>query len=220
MYSTLNAERSRKNLTWKEISEKTGLSDGGGLSRYLNALLASDFVIKYVPFGYGKREEHYKLADPFCLFYLHFYEAINGRNDEYWQQNLSSQFVTVWRGYTFENVCFNHIPQIKQALGITGVSADASAWSRRQDDKEGIQIDLLLSRDDNVINMCEIKYYSDDFVVKNDYYRKLLHRQEVLIGEVSKKNIVRNTLITTFGLKKNEYSGIFTNVITLEDLFK
>ena len=212
--STRNAGYTRK-----EISERTGFSDGGGLSRYLNALVTSDFVAKYVPFGFGKREEHYKLTDPFCLFYLHFREVIDRGDDEYWQHNLAAQSVVVWRGYSFENVCFNHIPQIKKALGISGVTTSASAWSKREDDEEGAQIDLLLLRNDNVLNMCEIKFYGDDFTVTGDYYRKLLRRQEILMKEVNKKTVVRSTLITTFGLKKNEYSGVFTNVITLKDLF-
>lgn len=212
--STRNAGYTRK-----EISEKTGFSNGGGLSRYLNALVTSDFVVKYVPFGFGKREEYYKLTDPFCLFYLHFREAIDKGDEEFWQHNLTAQPVVVWRGYSFENVCFNHIPQIKKALGISGVTTSASAWSKREDDEEGAQIDLLLSRNDNVLNMCEIKFYGDDFTVTGDYYRKLLRRQEMLMKEVNKKTVIRSTLVTTFGLKKNEYSGIFTNIITLKDLF-
>ena len=214
MLSTRNA-----GFTRKEISERTGFSDGGGLSRYLNALVTSDFVVRYVPFGFGKREEHYKLIDPFCLFYLHFREAINSGDEEYWQHNLAAQAITVWRGYSFENVCFNHIPQIKKVLGISGVTTSASAWSKREDDEEGVQIDLLLLRNDNVLNMCEIKFYGDDFNVTAEYYRKLLRRQEILMKEVNKKTVVRSTLITTFGIKKNEYSGVFTNVITLDDLF-
>lgn len=205
--------------TRKEISERTGFSNGGGLSRYLNALVTGDFVVKYVPFGFGKREEYYKLTDPFCLFYLLFREAIDRGDDEFWQHNLTAQPVVVWRGYSFENVCFNHIPQIKKALGISGVTTSASAWSKREDDEEGAQIDLLLSRNDNVLNMCEIKFYGDDFTVTGDYYRKLLRRQEMLMKEVNKKTVIRSTLVTTFGLKKNEYSGIFTNIITLKDLF-
>ena len=205
--------------TRKEISQKSGMSDGGGLSRCLDALISSDFVTKYVPYGYSKREEHYKLIDPFCLFYIHFREVINGRNNSYWQENLSAQTVVVWKGFSFENVCFNHIPQIKKALGISGVATSTSAWSKRDDDKEGVQIDLLLSRNDNVMNMCEIKYYGDEFKVSNDYYRKILHRQETLRESVSPKMVIRSTLITTFGLKRNEYSGVFTNVITLDDLF-
>ena len=30
---------------------------------------------------------------------------------------------------------------------------------------------------------------------------------------------IHSTLITTFGLKYNEYSGAFTNVIDMDDLF-
>ena len=32
--------------------------------------------------------------------------------------------------------------------------------------------------------------------------------------------IVRNTLVTTYGIDKNEYSSVFTNIITLDDLFR
>ena len=206
--------------TRKEIIEKQGASNGGRLSRNLNALIASDFVIKYVPFGFSKKEEHYKLIDPFCLFYLRFVKDWNQENDKYWQQNVVSQPVSIWRGFAFENVCFNHIEQIKRALGITGVISSASAWSKRDDDKEGIQIDLLILRKDNVINMCEIKYYGGEFTVKKDYYRKLLRRQEMLMEEVSPKVSIRSTLITTYGLEHNEYSGIFTNVVLLDDLFE
>ena len=206
--------------TRKEIIEKQGASNGGRLSRNLNALIASDFVIKYVPFGLSKKEEHYKLIDPFCLFYLRFVKDWNQENDKYWQQNVVSQLVSIWREFAFENVCFNHIEQIKKALGITGVITSASAWSKRDNDNEGTQIDLLISRKDNVINMCEIKYYGGEFTVNKDYYRKLLRRQEMLMEEVSPKISIRSTLITTYGLEHNEYSGIFTNVVLLDDLFE
>ena len=206
-------------FTRREISDKLGVSDGGRLSRNLNALIASDFVVKYVPYGLGKRESHYKLVDPFCLFCLHFVEGTTRTNPQFWQQNATSQPVSIWRGYAFENVCFNHIDQVKIALGISGVITESSAWSKRADDEAGMQIDLLIDRNDNVVNMCEIKYYSDDFVVDNDYYRVLLRRQDMLAKSVSRKKSVRNTLITTFGLVQNKYSSVFTNVITLDDLF-
>lgn len=48
--------------------------------------------------------------------------------------------------------------------------------------------------------MCEIGYYSDDFVVDKDYYRILMRRQDTLAKSTSRKKSVRNTLITTFGL--------------------
>ena len=205
-------------FTRSEIANGIDVKDGGRLSQSLNALIASDFVVKYIPFGKGKRE-HYKLVDPFCLFYLHFINKKEKLEENFWQQNITSPQITSWRGYAYENVCFNHIQQIKKALGISGVITNHSAWSKRKDDTEGIQIDLLISRNDNVINMCEIKYYSSDFTVDKAYYQVLLHRQELLSKEIAPKVSIHSTLITTFGLSYNEYSGIFSNVITLDDLF-
>lgn len=205
--------------TRTEIVENVGIQDGGTLSQSLNALIASDFVVKYIPFG-KRNKEHYKLVDPFCMFYLRFVDKKMKINENFWQQNISSQQISSWRGFAYENVCFNHISQIKKALGISGVITTHSAWSKRSDDTEGTQIDLLVLRNDNVVNMCEIKYYGDEFMVDKEYYRALLHRQELLAKELSPKVSIHSTLITTFGLSYNEYSGIFTNVITLEDLFR
>ena len=67
--------------------------------------------------------------------------------------------------------------------------------------------------------MCEIKFYGAKFTVNKDDYLTLLSRQEILMAKVSPKLTIRSTLITTYGLTQNEYSGIFTNVITLDDLF-
>ena len=74
-------------------------------------------------------------------------------------------------------------------------------------------------RKDNIINLCEIKFYSDDYTVSKEYYRRLLQRIKNIQPLVNKKCAVRNTLITTFGLKKNEYSSAFSDVIVLDDLF-
>jgi len=205
--------------TRKEITEKLKISDGGTLTKQLNALLASDFVLKYVPFGLSKREEHYKLLDPFCRFYLHFLLGRSGINEEFWQQNMTSPSMIAWRGYAFENVCFHHIPEIKRALGISGVISSTSVWSKKGGDEEGSQIDLLIERNDNVVNMCECKFVNDDFVVDKNYYRILLRRPEYLREFVSRKASVQSTLITTFGLKRNEYSSAFVHVLTLDDLF-
>ena len=185
----------------------------------MNALVVSDFVMKYIPFGMSRKQEHYRLVDPFCIFYLRFVQDRQEMSDRFWEQNSKSQPVVVWRGIAFENLCFRHIRQIKAALGISGVASRQSAWSKRADDTEGTQIDMLIDRNDNVVNMCEIKFYSDEFVVGREYYRTIMRRQEILSQEISKKSVIHSTLITTFGLVYNEYSGVFSQVITLDDLF-
>ena len=212
---------SRRNAgyTRDEIAAYLEISNGGTLSVILSALVASDFVIKYVPFGLSKRKVHYKLVDQFCLFYLKFVEGHDSLSEGFWLQNLSSQNIVTWRGLAFENVCFNHISQIKNALGISGVKTTQSAWSKRGDDEEGAQIDLLISRADNIVNLCEIKFYNDLFTVDGDYYRVMMHRQSLLEPYLKRGMGIHNTLITTFGLFRNKYSGVFTNVVTLDELF-
>lgn len=206
-------------FTRKQITEALHITDGGTITRTLKALIASDFVEKYLPFGLSKRDYHYKLVDPFCLFYLHFVKDQKTTNEKFWQQNTSLQSLSSWRGFAFENVCFNHVEQLKKSLGISGVNTQVSAWSKRSDDKEGTQIDLLLIRDDNVVNMCELKFYSGEYEVDNAYYKTLFNRETILQKEISPKVTIRSTLVTTFGLKQNEYSNVFSNVILLEDLF-
>lgn len=204
--------------TRKEIIENTDAKDGGILSENLEALIASDFIIKYVPFGMGKREEHYKLIDPFCIFYLKFVKDRNRIENGFWQQNVTSHSISAWRGFAFENVCFNHINQIKKALNILGVYSQQYAWIKK-DSEEGTQIDLIIERNDNIVNMCEIKFYSDEFVVKEDYDRLLRSRRSILAEKIKKKYVIHSTLISTYGIKNNEYRWSFDSVITLDDLF-
>lgn len=212
------AKRS-KGYTRKGIVKETGYSDGGTLSKSLNALIASDFVVKYAPFECTKREEHYKLVDPFCIFYLRFVEKKDSIMNGFWVQNVDAQPIVTWRGYAFENVCFNHISEIKRALGISGISSTESAWTKTGEGEKGTQIDLLILRKDNVVNMCEMKFYSDKFVVDKDYEEVLRNRQRVLYEKLPKKNTIHNTLITTYGIKENEYRWSFEKVITLDELF-
>ncbi len=210
----------RLGYTRGEIAAGLGISNNGKLSEDLEALITSDFVVKYIPFGYSGKQEHYKLVDPFCLFYLHF---INRKKYSayYWTENISSGTVVSWRGFAFENVCFNHIGQIKAALYIAGVGSSQSAWSPRNNDgKDGMQIDMLIDRADNVINLCEIKYYSDVVCPDKNMYLTMISRKNMVEQMVSRKKTVRNTLITTFGIRKNEYASVFTNVITIDDLFR
>jgi len=206
--------------TRSEIAKKTGIKQGGGLSKMLEALIVSDFIQAYVPFGQSKRAVHYKLVDPFCLFYLRHVSNQN-RPDGFWQQNQSSPSILSWQGIAFEDICLMHIDQIKKALGIYGVSTRQSSWALPGNDgADGTQIDMLIERDDNVVNLCEMKFYKNDFAVDKAYDRTLRNRLALLQQHLPKRVAVHMTLITTFGLAYNEYYGAFQQVITLDDLFE
>ena len=207
-----------RGLTRQELIETIGVSNGGTLSQNLRALLASDFIIKYVPFGESKKNVHYKLVDAFCMFFLKFVDKYNALNESFWLDNITSPQIVIWRGFAFENLCFQHIKQIKAALGIAGVSSSQSSWTKHASDT-GTQIDMLIERKDNVINLCEMKFYSGEFIVNKDYYKNMLNKQTLLAEGISSKMAIHNTLITTYGLQYNEYSSIFVNVLTLENLF-
>ena len=206
--------------TRSELLGKLKMKDGETFTKCLKALIASQFVEKYIPFGEKENCWHYRLADPFCQFFLRFVMDSPNEEEDHWSQILNSQPVVTWRGLAFENVCRNHIPQIKKALGISGVSVRASGWIKSAEESEGTQIDLILLRRDNIVNICEIKYYHDQFQVDNDYHRILLRRAGLLAEQLPPVFSVHNTLITTFGLKPGKYSSVFTDVITLDDLFE
>ncbi len=159
-------------------------------------------------------ESFYRLVDPFLPFCLRF--GSNRGESRFWSLNLDSQKTTVWKGLPFENVCFAHMEQIKASLGAGEVYAEASPYQGKED---GHQVDLVLKRKDNVINLCEIKFHSSEFAVSKEYYLQVNERKN-RIAEISpKKWAVRNVLISAFGLKKNEYSSAFANSLTLDDLF-
>ena len=208
-----------RGYTRKEIIETDGFSEGTRLTDALRALIAGDFVIRYVPFGFSGREIHYKLSDPFCVFWLHFLAASKTNSANFWQSLQQSPRGNAWNGLAFEQVCFQHVEQIKKKLGISGIRTNESSWILRNEKTGGAQIDLLLDRSDNVINACEIKYTATDFRVTQDDYRLLLHRDALLRESVPRRKTIQNILITTFGLADNEYSGIFSDVVTLDDLF-
>ncbi|MBO4690872.1 MAG: ATP-binding protein [Paludibacteraceae bacterium] len=210
----------RKGYTRENIAKGTQLSCNGDLSKWLKALAASDFIVSYVPFGESVRNVHFRLIDPFCLFYLKFVDGQIEMDDAFWMNNVDSPKINNWRGFAFEDLCLRHVDAIKRALQIAGISSSQSAWTVSGDDEqEGTQIDLLISRKDNVVNMCEMKFYSEEFAVTAGYHKKLVHRTNILQPHLSRKTVIHSTLVTTFGLTYNQYSGDFTNVVTLADMF-
>lgn len=202
-----------------EISQLTGIPTGKALSETLRALEASDFIELYQPFENNKRNKQYRLIDPFCLFYL---DQVEGRNRKanFWRDNENMAALNPWRGRAFENACLSHAEQIKSALGVGGVASDNAPWTLRgMDGEKGMQLDLVINRSDRVVNLCEMKFVTGEFEVKNDYEMKLRERIQWMVEHVSRRHNVQMTLVTTYGLKFGIHSGIFQRVVTLDSLF-
>ncbi len=130
--------------------------------------------------------------------------------------------VRAWSGLAFEQVCFNHLKQIKNALGIGGVYSTSTIWhNKEKNNQKGSQIDLVIDRRDGVINLFEIKFSINPFTITKSYDLNL-RTKTANFREIKKTSKdVFLTKISTFGLTKNEYSrSIIQNEITMDDLFK
>lgn len=205
--------------TRTEIAAAVGQSDGGAFSKKLKALEESDFIVSYRPYDAEKYETLYRLTDPFCLFYLRFVDNKPASNS-FWQDNEHSATIRTWRGLAFEELCMLHVPQIKRALGIVGVASRESALTLRHDENhDGAQMDMIIDRSDNVVNLCEMKFYADDVEIDKEEDRKLRHRISMLTATLNRRQSLQTVLITSFGLRQGMYSGIFVRTVTLDDLF-
>lgn len=206
-------------FTREEIAKTTGLSLGGGLSNTLKALTESDFIMRYTPYNESSKVEYYKLIDNFCLFWLKYVEP-NNSDSCFMIDNITSDVMKSWRGVAFEEVCWQHITQIKKALEIGEVKSSISAWNVKGDDiQNDAQIDLLITRADNVVNLCEIKFTSGEYIVSKEEESKLRNRIEALKKTLMAKQTVHLTLVTTFGVAYGKYAGIVQKQVVMDDLF-
>lgn len=209
----------KSGLMRKELREGLIHQNGGGLTTLLKGLVAGNFITKYRNFNGSKRDIYYRLTDPFCLFYLTFMDGNKTTDERFWSNNLHTGSLNSWRGLAFENLCFSHIAQIKEKLGIAGVYTEVQPW-RSKAIEGGAQIDMLIDRADNVINICEMKFSSDDFEITRVYDKELRHKLSVFSSETNTRKSLHLTIVTTYGLKRNEYSGRVQSLVTMDDLFK
>jgi uncharacterized protein len=211
-----------KGLTRAEIIKLTNITNGGGLTKVLRELEASSFITAYLPYGKLKRESLYRLTDEYSLFYLKFIKNNTDFKQTTFLKIIKSGEYHSWSGYAFESLCLKHVDQIKLALGIPSVHTQESSFIiKGSKNNSGSQIDLLIDREDRAINICEMKYVSDDFKLTKEYATTLRKRRENFKFFTKTKKHVFTSLITTYGMDHNEYSlGLIDNIVTLEDLFK
>jgi uncharacterized protein len=209
-----------KGLTRTEILEKTELSNAGSTTRILEELEESGFILKYIPLYNKNKESLYRIIDYYTLFYIQFIEKRKATTNTFLTISKLPNW-SIWQGLAFENICFQHILPIKQKLGISGVNTQEASWYKKGNSEEkGTQIDLLIDRDDAIISICEMKFTNDSYVISKEYAEHLRKKITVFRANSKTKKTIFMTMITTFGLKKNEYAyELIQNEVVLEDLF-
>ncbi|MCD2423115.1 ATP-binding protein [Niabella pedocola] len=212
-----------KGLTRDEIIATCGLTSGGTTSKLLRELEESGFITPYVPFGKNTNDSIYKLSDEYSMFYLKFIEGAKATGSGSWLRKGHTPAYKSWSGFAFEAVCLKHVAQVKKALGIEGVFTEASGWRYQPlkgNAEKGTQIDLLIDRQDHCINICEMKFSEDVFVIDKNYAGDLDHKVNTFRRITRTRKTLFLTLITTYGVQPNVHTtGRVMAEVTMDALF-
>lgn len=209
-------------LTREEIIKETDIANTGDLSNKLEELEVCGFIRKYNVLGNKKKNALYQLIDAYTLFYHHFLKEYPG-DEHFWSNQINTPKINSWTGLAFERVCFFHIKQIKKKLGIASVLTEVYSWKINADLDNGIhgsQIDMLIVRRDQVINLCEIKYSNSQYIINKETDLKIRNKVNDFLLSSKTKYAIMPTLITTYGLVENSYSSNISYVVTMGDLFE
>ena len=205
-----------KGIERDELIKKSKQYGGGAFTRALDELIASGFISKYLPFDKKSKNTLYRLSDEYSKFYLKYIESYKNQGENFWKTMFQKQSYISWAGFNFETICLKHVPQIKKALKIEGIHSISSSWSG-----EDAQVDLVIKRNDHWINLCEMKFYNSEYKIGKNEFENLKNKVEKFKNETGTKDAVVITMMTTYGVQKNEYfHQIVENNFTMEILFE
>lgn len=210
----------KSGLTREEIITRGKLESSGKLSKILEELIECGFVRKYCHTGKDLRDAIYQLVDCYSLFYYQFVKKAHNVDEEYWTRLMRTPAYHTWCGLSFERVCLLHTKQIKQALGISGIMANVFSWHIKATEfHPGVQIDLLIDRADNVIDVCEMKYAADGYSLDSASLKSIKDKISVLRQYTPSKKYIEAVLVTSNGTVRNKYSEEIPNKIDAGQLF-
>ncbi len=208
-------------LTRAQLIERTTIA-GGTLNRVLNQLIDCGFVKALVPFGKKSRNAVFRIVDFYSIFYLKFIRGnVNDRMNT-WQDISNGPMYYAWMGYAFENICLTHLPAIHRALGIHGIHTKVSSFLFKGDEAlPGAQIDLIIDRNDGVVNLCEAKFTNTELVLTKEYVAKLRRKRSVFQVVTKTKKAVTTTLLSSYPPIRNAYYlEEIHSAVQLDDLFE
>jgi len=215
----------RRGMDRSQLIKASKLSNSGHISLVLRELEESGFIASLPELGKKNRGTHYYLSDEYTLFYLKWIEPnkgtlLRGVEKDFWIKRQSDPSWKAWAGFAFEGLCLKHMLEIKEALQIGGVSTASGYWQSILEGKKEVEIDLVIDRADQCINLCEIKFYNAEYVVTKGGFEELNRKKTKFYEKTKTKKTLFVTLITPFGADENpHYQNIVNNQITLEDLF-
>ena len=209
-------------MTRQELLAAGKFEDNGAFSDILKDLEWCGFIRSYSMMGYRKKSDIFQLIDHYTLFYYEYIDGVR-QGSNYWKSMLGTPKYNTWCGLAFERTCLWHVDQIKKKLGISGIMTNEYAWRCLPDEsigRPGAQIDLLIDRSDGVIDVCEMKYSKDSYIITSDYAGELARKRNVFQAVTGTKKAIHSVMVTTDGLTRNEYWGYIQAEIQLDDLYE
>jgi AAA+ ATPase superfamily predicted ATPase len=205
-----------KGISRDELIKKSKHAGGGAFTRALEELIASGFVTKYQAYDKKVRRMLFRLSDEYSKFYLKYIEPNMNQGENFWTTMFQQQSYVSWAGFNFETICLKHVSQIKKALKIEGIHSINSSWS-----SEGVQIDLVIKRADNWINLCEMKFYNTSFKISKDELNRLKNKVSKFKEDTKTRDVVVITMISTYGIVEDEnFHEIVENSFDMDVLFE
>ena len=201
----------KKGMIRNQILRDQNLSSGGQFSKSMNELIESGFVEKYEAFHNNRKTTLFRIFDEFCLFHLQFIDKFKGNC---WKQISNKKQYEIWCGYAFEMLCYKHIESIKIALKCDQINSKNYSWSNKN-----AQVDLVINRDDNTINLCEIKFYNSIFNVDANYASKLRSKESEFKLDTGTRKGITTVMISTWGVQGKHATGLVSKSLTQECLF-
>jgi uncharacterized protein len=198
-------------MTKSELAKRSGLQLGSVLDNAIKELEASALISSTAKYNQKSREVVYRVCDTFVFFAHKWVNPVSSvelsQNKNYFYALYKSQPFRIWCGFAFEAICHAHISQIKHALGISGVRTSSYYWSCKPKEslENGAQIDLLIDRDDGIINIIECKFYASEFVIDKKYAQELQNKEIVFNQNTKNKKTINIVMITSNGVRQNSY---------------
>ncbi len=212
--------KKRLGLCREEIIKEGKLGSNGKLSEILEDLENCGFIRKYNMIGMKSKGALYQLIDFYTLFYFRFIQNNPVNDEHFWSKSIGTGEYNNWCGLAFERLCLLHSRQIKIKLGISGIiSSEYAWWIDQKEGKRGAQIDLLIDRNDGVINLCEMKYTKAPFQIDANYEANLLNKRARFIEATQTRKAVHITMVSSQGLERNAYADEIQSEVSGGDLF-
>jgi uncharacterized protein len=202
-----------------QLLKQAKITNSEASTKILDELVANDYLYYMIPYGKKANRGKYILADFYSRFYFNF---ISNPKISNWMSEIDSNTYKTWCGLAFEWLCHYHKKEILKGLGISGIRSYEISYLNVKDDNRKMtgQIDMLIDRADNVLNLCEIKFANDVYVLSKAEGENIRKKMWYLMDHLKRRKSIFPVMITTFGCEKNmHYLGLITHQLDLDCLF-